>query len=160
SGYTPLSDFVNQLNGFLRRLGGGAANFTARAIGMIAHTAIEADIFFKLTPVGNVVIPEFIIPGVGRVDLIVNLGVYEIKPLGGTVAPNAQLSRYLAALTGFAAGTIPFDDYVSQNLLPLPPWVQLHYELTNPGVIEYDFQFNWKVLLPVLVFAVVKIGQA
>ena len=160
SGFTPLSDFVNQLNGFIRRLGTGAANYTARGIGIIAHTAIEADVAAKLIPQGNVVLAEVSIPGVGRIDLIVNLGVYEIKPLGGTVDPNPQLNRYLAALTRFARGTIPFDDYVNSALLPLPAFVDLHYELTDPGVIEYDFQFDWKILLPALVYGLVRIGQA
>jgi hypothetical protein len=95
-----------------------------------------------------------------RIDLIVDLGIYEIKPMGGTVDPQPQLSRYLAAMIGFGPGTYPFDDYVSENILPLPVWEQLHYELVDPGVIEYDFQFNYSILIPVLVFAAVRVAQA
>jgi hypothetical protein len=112
-----------------------------------------------LEPLGNVVLFEVPIPG-GRIDLVVNNGIYEIKPLGGTVSPLPQLNRYLGALFGmYMAGTYPFDDFVNPELLPLPPWVLLHYELTDPGVIEYDFQFNYGVLLPILVFALVRVAQ-
>jgi hypothetical protein len=58
----------------------------------------------------------------------------------------------------YMAGTYPFDDFVNPELLPLPPWVMLHYELTDPGVIEYDFQFNYGVLLPVLVYGLVRLA--
>jgi RHS repeat-associated protein/uncharacterized repeat protein (TIGR01451 family) len=159
SGYTPLTDFVNQLNSFLRRMNISLGPYTARALGVIAHTAIEWDVFTKLTPQGHMVAFEVPIPG-GRIDLVVDLGLYEIKPMGGTVDPQPQLSRYLAAMIGFGPGTYPFDDYVSENILPLPVWVQLHYELVDPGVIEYDFQFNYSILIPVLVFAAVRVAQA
>jgi hypothetical protein len=62
-------------------------------------------------------------------------------------------------MVGFGPGTYPFDDYVSTNLIPLPTWVMLHYELTQPGVIEYDLQFDYKILLPLLVYGLVRIGQ-
>ncbi|HEY7404961.1 MAG TPA: hypothetical protein VIB39_15660 [Candidatus Angelobacter sp.] len=67
-------------------------------------------------------------------------------------------NRYLAALTRFVAGTIPFDDSVSKSLIPLPSWVDLHYELTNPGAIEYDFRFDYKVLLPVLAYGLARVA--
>jgi RHS repeat-associated protein/uncharacterized repeat protein (TIGR01451 family) len=159
SGYTPLSDFANQLNGYLRRLGGDVANYTARKLGQIAHTAIEADVAFKLIPKGYAVLAEVVIPG-GRIDLIVDKGIYEIKPLGGTVDPQPQLGRYLAAKAGYMKGTYPFDDFVNKDLLPLPLFVSLHYELADPGLIEYDYQFDYKVLLPLVVYALVRIGQA
>jgi hypothetical protein len=42
----------------------------------------------------------------------------------------------------------------------LPVREQLHKELVDPGVIEYDFQFNYSILIPVLVFAAVRVAQA
>ena len=162
SGNTPLSDFVSQLNGYLARLGGNAGKYTARGIGSLAHYAIEADVLLYYG-LSHVVLPEQVLPGIGRVDLIVDLGIYEIKPLGGTVGPGPQLNRYLSGRPGFALGTIPFDDNVNKLILAaylLPPWVNLHYELTSPGVIQYNFSFDTRILLPVLVYAVVRVGIA
>jgi RHS repeat-associated protein len=163
SGMTPLTDFVSQLNTLMRRLG-SATSYTATRLGQLAHFAIEGDIMIKFGFLGgNLVLPEQTLPGVGRVDLIVNFGVYEIKPLGGTVDPGNQLTTYLGALgKRFFAGNIPFDDVVNKGLFmaSLPVWVDLHYGLLIPGEIEYDYRISWPVLLPILAYGFARVTIA
>jgi len=157
SGETPLSDFVSRLNRYLDQTGDRVLRYTSGTFGQVAHKAIEDDIRWKN--------PEHIVRtevpvSTGIVDLIVDTGIYEIKPVGGVVNPDDQLTRYLDSnelIRGFARGTIPFDDTVYSNSDPalgpvntLPWFVQLHYYLSEPGVILYEPSFDNKRLVRVL----------
>jgi len=157
NGETPLSDFVSQLNRYLALTGDHILRYTSGTFGQVAHKAIQDDIRWKYRE--HVVRTEVPI-STGIVDLIVDTGIYEIKPVGGLVDPDNQLTRYLDSnelRRGFARGTIPFDDVVRSNSDPafgpvntLPWFVQLHYYLSGPGVILYEPSFDNKRLVRVL----------
>jgi len=159
SGNTPLSDFTSQLNVNCVRMGISVL-WTVMKLGQMAHTAIALDVANKY-PALDVRWNVYTSPGFA--DLVVANGLYEIKPWGGTVSALPQLARYLSSGIAQAEhwypGNIPFDDYVNFSSIPggalpyqvLPNFVSLHYELTVPGVIEYDYQFN--TLLLVTAFA-------
>jgi RHS repeat-associated protein len=132
NGFTPLTDFI-------QKLASRGVDISARAYGSLAHNLIEADIFQKYFP--NV-LTEISVPG-GEIDVVIfsggNAHLYEIKPVGGTVPPNRQIQRYLAAGAGqfrlpLVAGTLTFSNTIRG------PFVidKITYETAGPGVITYE----------------------
>jgi RHS repeat-associated protein len=132
NGFTPLTDFI-------QKLASRGVDISARAYGSLAHNLIEADIFQKYFP--NV-LTEISVPG-GEIDVVIfsggNAHLYEIKPVGGTVPPNRQIPRYLAAGAGqfrlpLVAGTLTFSNTIRG------PFVidKITYETAGPGVIMYE----------------------
>ena len=112
---------------------------------------IEADIVDQLG--AGEVSTEVQVPG-GRIDVLIRPNqVYEIKPFGGTVDPERQISGYIVAageLLGvpLVRGTIEFDRLIDGPL----GLTELHYSTTSPGVIEYTAFPSVKLLTFAIAF--------
>lgn len=132
AGLTPLTDFI-------AKLAARGVAITARVYGSLAHTAIEADIEAHY-PLAFTEVP---VAG-GEIDVIIPAGefahLYEIKPVGGTVDPTKQISRYLAALGSTFAGlvvipgTLSFDEDIRGPLLI----ERINYYTAGAGIIYYE----------------------
>src|SRR5581483_9717740 len=95
SGNTPLSDFSSQLNRYIVQFGLQAFVWTVTKLGQVAHAAIQLDVAYKYGSTN--VVRWNVTTSTGFGDLLVDNGLYEIKPLGGTVPALPQLSRYLSS---------------------------------------------------------------
>jgi RHS repeat-associated protein len=142
SGNTPLTDF-------LLSLAVKGVNISARLFGIYAHQLIQQDIQEQI-PEAQVEVP---VPG-GKIDIFIPENeLYEIKPFGGTVDPERQISRYITASSGvfktpLIRGMIDFDRTIDGPL----GLTQLHYFSTTPGVIEYTAFPSLKLLVSAIAF--------
>jgi RHS repeat-associated protein len=143
SGKTPLTDFV-------LLLATKGVSITARAFGILAHQYIQRDIMQRFP---GQALTELGIVG-GRIDvLILPNEVYEIKPFGGTVDPERQISRYIDS-TGdlfgspLVRGTFQFERIIDGPL----GLTQINYLTTSPGVIEYTAFPSVKLVATAIAF--------
>jgi hypothetical protein len=96
-------------------------------------------------------------PPAGRIDVfILPNEIYEIKPFGGSVDPERQISRYIDSagdLFGvqLVRGTIPFDKFIDGPL----GLTQINYFTTSPGVIEYTAFPSTKLVATAIAFVLV-----
>ena len=144
SGKTPLTDFV-------LLVATKGVYVTAQVFGVLAHQYIQRDIVQQFGP--GQVLTELGITG-GRIDvLILPNEVYEIKPFGGTVDPERQLSRYIDSagdLFGvpLVRGTFQFERIIDGPL----GLTQINYFTTSPGVIEYTAFPSVKLVATAIAF--------
>jgi RHS repeat-associated protein len=131
SGKTPLTDFV-------AKLAKAGVQVSARFYGTLAHARIENDILAEY-PLALLELP---VPG-GEIDVLIPQGglyhLYEIKPLDGTVDPQNQIDRYIAALPVIGSSRVIPGELQFSNTIRGPFLIdKIQYETSGPGVITYE----------------------
>ena len=133
---------------------------TASLLGINAHRLIQQDIARQF-PDAQFEVP---VPPAGQIDVYIPATqIFEIKPVGGVVSPEDQLSSYIEAAQGLeqfpfglVRGTIQFENRIDG------PYglTDIFYFTSRSGVIEYEVFPSVKLIAGAIAFVtLINTGQ-